>query len=71
MNGFFLILDSSGIIHENNNIQTQKGTGVDNGGNGGESGWVTLSGTVSYNGNPVCALVLANGQHMFSCKDVI
>ncbi|MBN1832245.1 MAG: S8 family serine peptidase [Deltaproteobacteria bacterium] len=31
--------------------------------------WVTLSGTVTYHDTPVCAMVLANGQHMFSCKD--
>jgi hypothetical protein len=27
-----------------------------------------LTGTVSYNGSPVCAMVLANGQHMFTCS---
>lgn len=27
-----------------------------------------LSGTVTYNGNPVCAMVLANGKHMFTCS---
>lgn len=32
-------------------------------------GWATLSGTVSADGLPVCALVLANGQKMFSCND--
>ncbi len=30
--------------------------------------WVRLKGTVSYNGNPVCAMVLANGQYMFTCS---
>ena len=30
--------------------------------------WVRLEGTVSYNGNPVCAMVLANGQYMFTCS---
>ncbi len=31
--------------------------------------WVSLSGTVTYHDTPVCAMVLANGQYMFSCKD--
>jgi hypothetical protein len=30
-------------------------------------GWVTIQGTVTHNGNPLCAMVLANGQYMFSC----
>jgi len=30
--------------------------------------WVRLEGTVSYNGMPVCAMVLANGQYMFTCS---
>jgi len=30
--------------------------------------WVRLEGTVSYNGTPVCAMVLANGQYMFTCS---
>jgi hypothetical protein len=29
--------------------------------------WVTIQGTVTYNGIPLCAMVLANGQYMFSC----
>ncbi|MFZ7110717.1 MAG: Ig-like domain-containing protein [Desulfatiglandales bacterium] len=29
--------------------------------------WVTLSGTVSNDGQPLCAMVLANGQSMFTC----
>jgi hypothetical protein len=29
--------------------------------------WVTLSGTVSFDGQPLCAMILANGQYMFSC----
>ncbi|QTA80582.1 Peptidase, C1A family [Desulfonema limicola] len=29
--------------------------------------WVKISGTVSYNGTPLCAMVLANGQYIFSC----
>ena len=29
---------------------------------------VRLSGTVSYEGSPVCAMVLANGQYMFTCS---
>ncbi len=33
-------------------------------------GWETISGTVTYNDTPLCAMVLANGQHMFTCDDV-
>ncbi len=33
-------------------------------------GWETISGTVTYNDTPLCAMVLANGQHMFTCEDV-
>jgi hypothetical protein len=29
--------------------------------------WVTIHGTVTYDGTPQCAMVLANGQYMFSC----
>jgi C-terminal processing protease CtpA/Prc len=29
--------------------------------------WVRISGTVTYGGTPLCAMVLANGQAMFSC----
>jgi hypothetical protein len=29
---------------------------------------VRLTGTVSYGGSPVCAMVLANGQYMFTCS---
>jgi hypothetical protein len=32
-----------------------------------KSGWVKIKGTVTYNGSPVCAMVLANGQYMFTC----
>jgi hypothetical protein len=32
-------------------------------------GWVIISGTVNSGENPVCALILANGQKMFSCGD--
>jgi len=31
-------------------------------------GWVDLIGALDKDGTPVCALVLANGQHMFSCS---
>jgi hypothetical protein len=31
--------------------------------------WTYINGTVSYNGTPVCAMVLANGQYMFSCEE--
>jgi hypothetical protein len=31
------------------------------------SGWAGISGTVDAAGEPLCALVLANGQYMFSC----
>ena len=30
--------------------------------------WVNINGTVTYNGTPVCAMVLANGQYMFTCS---
>ena len=30
-------------------------------------GWETIQGTVTYDGTPLCAMVLANGQYMFSC----
>ena len=30
--------------------------------------WTNINGTVSYNGTPVCAMVLANGQYMFTCS---
>ncbi len=122
-----LILDSSGIVLQNNNIQSQSGTGSDSGGNvnvdpqfeGGSSfklssssplinagtsspggnlpstdiagnnrtnsiapdigayeyyepgsggDKVSISGTVTSNSQPACALVLANGQKMFSCS---
>lgn len=29
--------------------------------------WVRISGTVTYDGTPLCAMILANGQNMFSC----
>ncbi len=32
--------------------------------------WVKISGTVRYEDIPLCAMVLANGQHIFSCADV-
>jgi len=32
-------------------------------------GWVTIHGTVTYDGTPLCAMVLANGQYMFSCGE--
>jgi dienelactone hydrolase len=31
------------------------------------AGWSRITGTVSFEGTPLCAMVLANGQHMFSC----
>jgi hypothetical protein len=31
--------------------------------------WVRVSGTVTYDGVPLCAVVLANGQKMFSCGE--
>jgi hypothetical protein len=31
------------------------------------SDWVRIRGTVTYNGEDLCAMVLANGQNMFSC----
>jgi hypothetical protein len=32
-------------------------------------GWFVVSGTVNSGGTPVCALILANGQKMFSCNE--
>jgi len=32
------------------------------------TGWAPLNGKVSFNGDPVCAMVLANGQYAFSCS---
>jgi len=29
--------------------------------------WVTINGTIEYDGTPLCAMVLANGQHLFTC----
>jgi hypothetical protein len=34
-----------------------------------EGDWTNINGTVRYNGTPVCAMVLANGQYMFTCGD--
>ena len=31
--------------------------------------WVTISGSIAYDGTPLCAMVLANGQYMFSCGE--
>ena len=33
-----------------------------------KEGWVNIYGTVKYNGSPVCAMVLANGQYKFTCS---
>ncbi len=35
------------------------------------SGWVSVSGTIESNGIPLCAMVLINGQNMFSCGQVL
>lgn len=32
-------------------------------------GWESISGLVTYEDVPVCAMVLANGQHMFTCDE--
>ena len=32
----------------------------------GADDWVNINGTVAYNGTPACAMVLANGQYMFT-----
>ena len=37
--------------------------------NGTKPGWIKIWGTVTYQGAPLCAMILANGQHMFSCGD--
>jgi hypothetical protein len=31
--------------------------------------WFDINGTVTFNGTPLCAMVLANGQDMFTCGD--
>ena len=31
------------------------------------AGWVNVAGTIVFNGTPLCAMVLINGQNMFSC----
>jgi hypothetical protein len=33
--------------------------------------WVRISGTVTYDGIPLCVMVLAGGQHMFTCTDPV
>jgi hypothetical protein len=33
------------------------------------AGWVRLAGTVTLDGQPLCAMALANGQYMFTCGD--
>lgn len=33
-----------------------------------DSGWVCLTGRASFEGLPVCALILANGEYIFSCE---
>ena len=43
------------------------GDGIDQDCNGINKNWNTISGSVSYHGTSVCAMVLANGQYMFSC----
>jgi len=35
---------------------------------GSTSGWVPISGSVSLDGTALCAMVLANGQYMFTCN---
>jgi parallel beta-helix repeat protein len=32
-----------------------------------QTGWSRITGTVDYDGSPLCAMVLANGQYIFSC----
>jgi hypothetical protein len=32
--------------------------------------WVQISGTITKDGIPLCAMVLANGQHMFTCDPI-
>ena len=32
-------------------------------------GWATIAGAIAHNGAPLCAMVLANGQYMFTCAD--
>ena len=33
------------------------------------NGWFRITGSISLYGNPLCSLVLANGQYMFTCGD--
>ena len=40
-------------------VQTEPGTT--------KPGWVRINGTASYDGIPLCSVILANGQKMFSC----
>jgi len=44
-------------------FQTEAGTDNPN--------YIRIWGTVTYNGQDLCAMVLANGQNMFSCGDVL
>jgi hypothetical protein len=32
--------------------------------------WVEINGEVTYDGEPLCAMILANGQNMFSCDPI-
>ena len=50
------------ISGDNNTIILSQGENIND-------GWVTIQGTVTYNGTPLCAMVLANGQYMFSCGE--
>ena len=34
-----------------------------------EPGWARISGTITFEGTPLCSLALANGQNMFTCGD--
>jgi hypothetical protein len=33
--------------------------------------WLTIAGTITFEGTPLCAMALANGQHLFTCGDTL
>ncbi|MFC1789132.1 endo-1,4-beta-xylanase [Thermodesulfobacteriota bacterium] len=59
-------LDANVHIYEQRTIVTTITTGTTGTSVTTDSG-VYINGTVKYNGNPLCAVILANGQYMFSC----
>ncbi|MDM8521950.1 hypothetical protein QUF80_01125 [Desulfococcaceae bacterium HSG8] len=58
-----------GAVSVTSGICANIGEGVRRGDNGGDTGWVSLGGSVmNEEGTSLCAMVLANGQYMFSCE---